>query len=317
MLLSNIERILEIFGVETREYSNRFSGTCPIHKGDNQTAFTVYKETGAWKCFTHGCHEKYGSGLVGLVMGLLASKNLPSQYKDACKVMHQIGDTKEQCADSINRFYLSKPENLHSKITRDKVRSRLEIPAAYFIEDRGFAPETLDKYDVGLCKNKNSKFYNRCVVPIYDINYEFMVGCTARTIDKKDPKWLHSYGFSKDDSLYNAWFAKHHIEKSGTAIIVESPGNIWSLEESDIHCGVAIFGTELTFGQMRMLSQLGVLNLVILMDNDDAGKSSTIRLVDKLKGLYNIIVPKIDYGDLAECPREYLKSTILPILREL
>lgn len=314
-----ISRILNAFHIEAKEYDNRYSCHCPIHDGDNQTAFCLYKESAAWRCFTMGCHEKYGGNVFGLVRSLLEKKlQREVGFGETNRFLEDLmdGDFKLQF-DSINHvFFLQNAEKASPTATREQVRCRLHIPAQYYV-GRGYTEEILDRYDVGLCTNKKSPFFNRCVAPIYDENYEFAIGYTGRDVTgSHHPKWLHSK-FERSKILYNSWFAKKHIESTNTCILVESPGNIWRLEEAGIHCGLALFGTEISFEQMRLLSKYGVLNLILIMDNGDAGKTAAGRIVKKLKGLYNIVIPKIDYEDLGECPTQHVKERILPILSDL
>lgn len=314
-----IEAIFAAFNLEPKEYINRYSCNCPVHDGDNETAFSIYKESGGWRCFTMGCHEKYGAGIFGLVQCLLEKKTGKAiSFGEAHKFINDLMDGQFKLEfDSINKvFFLRDDKRPPSKATREQVRKRLVIPAEYYL-GRGYTLDVLDKYDVGLCINRKSHFYNRCVVPIYDDNYEFVIGYTGRDVTNHSKiKWLHSE-FERSKTLYNSWFAKKHIEKTNTCILVESPGNIWRLEEAGIHCGLALFGTEISFEQMRLLSQYGVLNLILIMDNGEAGKNATSRIVKKLKGLYNIIIPKIDYEDLGECPIQHVKEKIVPVLNDL
>lgn len=308
--LYEIEKLLDSFGVEYRNYGNRLAGACPIHNGDNKTAFTVY-DSGVWQCYTGGCHEHNG-GLYGLVRLLLKKKGLPHSRSDVEKYV----EIKPETGDINFRFLYREPKP-KCNVKRESILSRLEIPAPYFLTRRcRFKRETLEKYDVGTCLNPNSKFFQRAVVPIYDLTHTYYVGCTARTINDEQPKWLHDT-FKRDNSLYNSWFAKDTIARDNTCILVESPGNVWRLEESGIQCGLAMYGTQLSFGQMRLLAQLGVLNIVLALDNDEAGKKATASIVERLKGLYNIIIPKIEYEDLAECPVNYLTGVMGKALQEI
>lgn len=315
-----IDAIFTAFNIEAKEYINRYSCNCPVHNGDNQTAFSIYKESGSWRCFTMGCHDKYGGGIFGLVRCLLEKKSQkPVSFAEADQFIHDLlgGKFKIEFDSIHNVFFLQDNKKEIAKITREQIRTRLEIPALYYL-GRGFSLEILDKYDVGFCSNKKSQFFNRCVVPIYDEEYEFAVGYTGRDVTGRGkPKWLHSEDFNRSKTLYNSWFAKKYIEQSNTCILVESPGNIWRLEEAGIHCGLALFGTEISFEQMRLLSQYGTLNIILIMDNGEAGKSAASRIVKKLKGLYNIIIPKIDYEDLGECPIQHVKERIIPVLADL
>lgn len=313
---TNLKKLLDSFGIEYRDFGNRLTGCCPIHSGDNKTAFCIYTENGIWRCFTGGCHQKH-KGVINLTKLLIEKKTgKPCSYNEARQTFENITSLEIKFNDGINYSFLKKFEKEKPKLTREKVLSHLEIPAPYFLLERGFSEEILIKYDVGTSHNKKSKFCGRAVVPIYDLDYKYMVGFTARTTNGGTPKWLHD-NFKRDLSLYNSWFAKTEIAETNTCILVESPGNIWRLEEAGIHCGLAMYGTNLGFGQMRLLAQLGVLNIVLALDNDEAGKKATGILVERLKGLYNIVIPKIDYGDLAECPKNYLKMKMSESLDEL
>lgn len=291
--------VVESLGLELTEHYNRYSGCCPIHGGDNQTAFCIYKETGTWQCFTNNCHQTYGSSLYSLLKLLGKEAKLP--------------DTKKT---GIHSIYLEN-ENKESKpIPREKVRSTLEFPAEYFI-DRGFSEVVLDKYDVGVCNRPHKRMYNRCVVPIYEQTRRFMIGCTGRTINDEEPKWLHSR-FSRSSILYNSWFAHSYIKTRGTAILVEGPADIWKLEDAGIHCGVAILGASMTPQQMNLLSQLGAMHVVLLLDNDEAGKNATGKIAKQLKNLYNIEIPEIgDFNDVGDMPKEAVQETLNPLLKKL
>ena len=291
--------IIESLGLDLQEYHNRYSGCCPIHGGDNRTAFCIYKETGVWNCFTNNCHQTYGSSLYSLLklLGKEAKINMKSNIT------------------GINNIYLEN-ENKESKpIPRERVRQTLHFPAGYFIS-RGFTESVLDKYDVGLCKNPDKRMYNRCVVPIYEHTRRFMIGCTGRAIDETEPKWLHSR-FSRNSILYNSWFAASYIHSKNTAIIVEGPGDIWKLEDAGIHCGLAILGSSLTPNQLKLLSQLGTMNVVLLLDNDDAGKNATSKIVKQLKNLYNIEIPEIgSFNDVGDMPTEEIQRILTPVLKK-
>jgi phage/plasmid primase-like uncharacterized protein len=49
-----------------RQQGNQARGPCPIHGGDNKSAFAVDLDTGRWRCFSHECHVGH-SDIIGLV----------------------------------------------------------------------------------------------------------------------------------------------------------------------------------------------------------------------------------------------------------
>jgi len=223
-------------------------------------------------------------------------------------------------------------------ITRAAVRRTLDIPALYYI-NRGYSKETLDKYDVGLCVNPEKEMYNRVVVPIYNSDHTHMVGCTGRSIfekcsnckgfhdnSEKCPdsesvwkfsKWKHNLDFKSQNHLYNLWFAKEFILKTATAIIVESPGNVWRLEENGIHNSVAIFGSSLSDRQKFFLDSSGAMNLLILTDNDEAGRLAAEKIKQKCQHAYRIYTPIISKPDVGEMTSEEINNEIKPLLKGL
>jgi len=220
-------------------------------------------------------------------------------------------------------------------ITRSQFRDSLLIPAKYFI-NRGFHQDILDKYDVGLCADpKDINHFNRIVVPIYDDKHNYIIADTSRSIyekcDKcgtwhnpkifcpreentyKYAKWKHTYGFKKEEYFYNYWFAKEHIQQNKVAILTESPGNIWRLEEAGIPVGLATFGASFSDGQQHLLSSSGAMTIIIAMDNDDAGQKCAVE-VDKAcsntYNIYNFVPTKNDLGDMSV---QEIRDTILPL----
>lgn len=235
----------------------------------------------------------------------------------------KISKTAKDKNSFINNTKILVNSNITAQpiINRNTVRKNLNIPSKYFV-DRGFSKEILDKYDVGDCISNNKEMSNRAVVPIYDQYYTSMIGCTGRSIfDKcvtckafhnskdacpsednawKMSKWKHSSGFKTQDSLYNFWFAQEYIKSSGSVILVESPGNVWKLEENNIHNSVALFGSNLSDRQKTLLDVSGAMNIIVITDNDEAGKKARNIIDNKCSRTYNIKHIHINKNDIAE-----------------
>ena len=262
--------------------------------------------TGVWKCFTHHCEKTFMSSVIGFVRGVLSrNKHHWTQqgdktfgFEDTIKfLLDFLKDdydkleinleeiNKDKFVNQINNVY-NRPKITHKNvITRKNIRDSLIIPAEYYLK-RGYSQEILNKYDVGLCVNSKKPMFNRVVVPIYDETHSFMVGCTGRSVfekckdcgkfhnpkekcsEKYYPKWKHSYGFLGKEYLYNYWRAKTHIKSTGLAVLVESPGNVWRLEEAGIKNSVGLFGCSLSNGQRMILDGSGALSLLLILDND-------------------------------------------------
>lgn len=222
--------------------------------------------------------------------------------------------------------------------TRQMVRKALDIPSSYYMQ-RGYSKDILDKYDIGLCTNNGKEMFDRIVVPIYNPQYTHMVGCSGRSIYEKceqcsyyhNPKtncisheygwkyskWKHNKDFKAKDHLYNLWFAKDYILKTGIAVVVESPGNVWRLEEAGIKNSIAIFGTSLGDRQKMLLDCSGAMSLLVLLDNDEAGKIGTKQIYDKCYRTYNIKTISINENDIGDMSIDKIQQTIIPEMEKM
>jgi len=133
----------------------------------------------------------------------------------------------------------------------------------------------------------------------------------------KFSKWKHNADFKSQNHLYNFWFAKEHILKSGVAIIVESPGNVWRLEENGIHNSVAMFGSSLSDRQKILLDSSGAMSLIILTDNDEAGRKAAEQIKNKCQNTYRIFIPQISQSDVGEMTPDQINSEIKTYLERI
>lgn len=353
-LCDKIDELFEYFEIEVRKTSKMFICNCPIHNGDNPSAFNMYpygeSYRGNWKCRTHKCEEIFMGSVIGFVRGLLSSRN--TNWKESGDKIVSFADTlkfiekflandqpkvlkpKNTEKNKFNQIINNLKKNEIKKpigVPRNKVRKLLTFPCQYYI-DRGYSQSILDKYDVGLCLTKGKEMNGRVVVPVYDNDHSLMIGCTGRSIfekcenckcyhntanpcpDLKDrykySKWKHNFAFKSQDNLYNYWFAKDHIKNSGIAILVEGPGNVWRLEENNIHNSVAMFGSVLSDKQKLLLDLAGAMTLIILTDSDSAGETAKKQIVSKCSKTYRIFCPKISKNDVGEMTSEEIQKEI-------
>lgn len=361
-ICDNIESLLQTFDIEYKFNYKMITMCCPIHGGDNPSAVNLYPEgetyRGNWKCRTHNCEKTFKGSVIGFIRGIISHQKYgwrkngddTCSFKEAVEfatrfINKDLSSIKISRADREKKQFTNVVNYLNnestpqkSQITREQIITTLTIPAQYYL-DRGYSREILTKYDVGLCDNPSKEMYNRIVVPIYDNEYKYMVGCTGRSIYEKCPqckshhnitqscpdpdirwkncKWKHNADFKSQNHLYNFWFAKEHILKTGIAIIVESPGNVWRLEENGIHNSVAMFGSSLSDRQKILLDSSGAMSLVILTDNDEAGKKAAQQINDKCKNTYRIFIPSISKSDVGEMTSEEINNEIKTYLERI
>lgn len=350
LAIANQEQLYEYFGIKS-SYKNEIliKSVCPIHGGDNPTALNMYYNGDYkihFKCRTHQCEDVFGNDLISFVRGVLSKLRYnwtqqgdqEAPFKEAVDFLSKfvgkdfdslksedINLEKLKFGSLVNGLNTESPKK--GTITREVYRNKVQVPAEYYVE-RGFSREVLDEYDVGFCDNPLKPMYQRAIVPIYDNEHQYIVGCTGRSVFEKCnecnnyhspakkchhfPKWFHSKGFQKEKWLYNYWKAKEQIADSGVAIIVESPGNVWRLAEAGIHNVVAIFGTAFNNDQKHLLDASGALSLICLMDNDDAGRKAAHKIEEICGRLYRIFYPNFDANDIAELNLDNITSDIKP-----
>ncbi len=236
--------------------------------------------------------------------------------------------------------FISMAQTLHpeqkeikNKWTKQEFLSRIQ-PCDYFLK-RGFSKEVLGKYDIGLSvsDDRMSLSYNRVLVPVYDDNGQFVVGVQARSLfdrckkckcyhhqDDECPfykgkfaKWINlPDNFEISQHLYNYWFAKKEIKRTGKIIIVEGPPNVWKLEEAGFHNVIAICGSNLSDPQQIILEMSGVSHIYSLLDNDDAGRNCASDIYDKMRRQCKItdIQAPAEFNDVAEMKTPHIQELL-------
>ena len=287
---------------------------CPIHEGDNQSAWNVNinrnsEHYGLWFCNTKFCHKQKGHDIISFINLMLdKTHNKKHNFVEVLKFIDDF--TKDVNIDFAKRIVdnftdiiqKNKTISYHTKFTRKDIRKRLKIPAKYYINrNPGFSEETLDQFDVGLCEDVKSEMFNRVVFPVYDETNTYFVGCVGRAISGDSIKWKNKKGFNKANYLYNYGNAIKEVANCSTLIIVEGQGDVMRLYESGVRNVVGLFGCHLSDSQEFLLQRTGALNIVIMTDNDSAGNECRIDIKNKLRDFYNIyevIPPKKDIGEM-------------------
>jgi len=350
----SIEDLLTELQVTYTRSNRRLFGPCPVHGGDNPAAWNLYPEgdtvRGIWGCHTRNCEKKWRKTLVGFVHAMLSkqhSDEIPWTYavdwmakflgyKSLADVPVPDAATLErQKFNNMTRRLNARPKTIAERVwTPDVYRKNVEIPSPYYI-GRNYSEEILARYDVGY-----SEKTNRSVAPIYNTAYDTIIGMTARTHwgqckkcswyhdpDTSCPeriadqinacKWKNSPGFECAHHLYNLWFARQHIMDSSTMVLVEGPGDVWRLEDAGIKNSVAIFGSSLTDEQLMLIESAWCMNVVVIMDNDDAGKEAAAEIKKQLQRSHRIYFPTLNADDVGELQTDQVTDDIYPVLEQI
>jgi hypothetical protein len=232
LLSDRLEEFLEYLDVNFKREGKYYIGKCPVHDGNNPRACVIYPKGGfidcTWKCLTKHCASQnaYGGQIFGFVRGVYEQqKSIKLSKQESIVVVQKFLRITDKDLNTVGRKYkafqflncidISNNTQKHLNFTREQLRQHLIIPSPSFLS-RGFTSEILDKYDIGDSHNNGKAFSNRTIIPIYDTQYNKVLGFQARTIfDDYEQKGIHKWqtmkGFSCNLYLFNYWFATPHI----------------------------------------------------------------------------------------------------------
>ena len=259
-----------------------WSGPCPVHKGDNPTACTIYKDTKVWRCWTRECHSD------------------PAALWDALKIDRELVYTDEQLEKK--KIHIN---DLPEIMTKMEFKKRFCVPSPFMI-NRGFSKKVLNEFYIGACFNAKDFLVNRTVVPMFYNG--IIIGWSARAHNPQaKSKWVHSKGLPRSQYLYNM----DSIQDS--VIITEGPLDAIKVSDAGYTSCAAVLGSHLNNGQAEILKQKQVKKVILLFDNDEAGQKATSQSIKKLSD-FEVVVPKISGADPGDMDTEQLKKELQEFL---
>ena len=308
--MDQIPEVLDRLQITYTTSKNRYFFPCPVHGGDNKSGCTIFADDKlCWKCWTHGCHNEYGSGIFGFVRGSLTrakKKNISyDEVVDFFGAQYLVDTTPEfrpyeAYLDMMAEFQKTPNRLYQYSIDREYAIRNLIIPSPYFIgRKNGFSEAALIKFDIGDCLDDGAFMFGRACSPIYNEDYKF-VGMAGRSMDDSAPKWKYDSIIEKGQHLYGLNLAMDAIRDSGVVILVEGQGNVWRLWEAGYFNSVGIMGSALTEFQLILLEMSGCTTVVIMTDMDSAGRKAVSQIKAMCGRRFNYIVPEMIYNDPAD-----------------
>lgn len=289
--------ILESLGLSPDKYGN-VTTCCPVHGGDNETAFTYKAKIKKWGCWTHQCHSKTSSDLIGLIQGLKRYS-----FQDAIryimeitgKVVGEVSDINELQRKLFIRNKLRGMEGDEPEKIFDKtLLGHLDPNVEYFI-GRGFQLQTLKDFAAFYCDNMRKPLYGRACLTIFNANDD-IIGFTGRktkTIDPADdnkqlPKWKHMpLDIKTTRHLFGLNRAKKYIKDTGTAILVEGPLDTMRMHEAGFYQTVSTFGNNFSTEQRQLLMKHGAKTVIMAFDPDTGGDIGTANIIQNARLFFN------------------------------
>ncbi|MFH1613450.1 MAG: DNA primase [bacterium] len=307
----NIVEIISSY-IPLKKSGRDFKAPCPFHS-EKTPSFFVNPLKGIFHCF--GCGV--GGNAINFIMlynkinfpeaiELLAERlnikisKIDSKQEEKNKEKEEIFEinkyAKEFYKKCLNDTIIGKKayEYINSRNLKKEVIEKFELGYASNIsifkkaQTDGYSINILNKSGLIVFRDTEQKFFydrfcNRIIFPLHNLSGK-ICGFGGRILDKSLPKYLNSpetICYSKSHYLYGLYFAKEEICKQKCLIIVEGYMDLLRLYQVGILNAVAISGTSLTEGHIKLIKRF-TDKIIIIYDGDEAGKSATFRGLDLL-----------------------------------
>ena len=350
-----IAEVFDAIGLDYIERHDYLQAACPVHGGDNNRAMFWAIRSNHWQCKTRGCHKDPICGpstsVFGLVRGAMSRKtNKAWGFLDAVRFVsqalglqnHRASEATAQEIEMAKIIKQHKKKQVSSQIKGTPLATvvpHLRSDQVYY-PNRGVSPETRAKYLVSFCDTKGKPMYKRAFFPVLDTTGRYVLGWSGRSIYDKCTecgmhhhpersscpdsqysgiytKWKHSKGFRGELCLYNLWYAKPFISKSGFVILCEGPGDVWALDSRGVKNSVALMGLSMSRQQRLLLQNAGALTVVCIFDNDDAGQEAMVKLEASLTHYFRVFCVTPDTAnDIGDMFTDEIAEKIGPILKQ-
>lgn len=304
----------------------KFSCPFPEHpNGDRNPSSGVSKKTNQYNCFS--CHRKgtivtFVAEMEGISEAVAIRYIRENFYKngdyETASVLESLKKKLEK-PKTISQEERTLPEEILNNFYVDweKVAEAMKSGQApsqlsYIIEEKNFTVETLQKFQIGFDQKTN-----RVTIPIRNFDGE-LVGIKGRaTLKDQMPKYK-SIGDKEDSTPYYGFFTTNinsytfgiDTVDSKNLIICEGEFDAISLRQKGFGSAVSIGTCSIRHKQVRDIRRKSD-SVVILLDNDEAGRKGSLEIFDLLDRHINIKIAECPEGlDPAEMTKEQIQESI-------
>jgi len=277
----DIERTLLRLGIEASQRRSELIALCPMHKyrvgkEDTNPSWSINADTGAHHCFSCG----YKGNLLTLISDLLEYGDLEKAKSWLRSNTDVNWELVSKQLNEAKKTYIHLPKLVPMSEARLAVFK--EVPA-WAAKDRGLSVEACNTYGVSWRESDST-----WILPIRSLDDRLLgwqeKGHLSRKFFNRPP------GVPKSKTLFgmNCW-------DKDQMIVIESPLDAVKLKSVGIPGGVATFGAVVSEDQIEIMRKAE--NLIIAMDNDEAGNKANKFLLDSFRKL-GIECWFFNYGDL-------------------
>ena len=275
-----VKRVLIGSGVTIQsEVDSDYIIFCPYHNNNRTPAGEVSKESGLFFCF--GCQQT--ATLQEIVM-----KMSNRSYFESLRYIK----SKEQESDITQivakQLYTPPTFVQYDEVIIKRLNSQaLESPRAMrYFEGRLVTKSSISKFNLGYSEKQDM-----VTIPVHSPE-GMVIGFVGRSIEGKDFK--NTPGLPKSKTLFNL----HRVKANDKVYVVESSFDAIRLDQVGMPA-VATLGATISKSQVELLEKY-FNEIYLIADNDEAGKSMSKKMIDKLKSRVSIIQLDTKYKDIGD-----------------
>lgn len=253
---------------------------CPFHNNYRTPAGEVDKERGHFYCF--GCGTS-----ISLLEFVTKTTN-----KTIFEAIRFIDARKEDddIVRQIEKTFHTEPEYVpydSDTIKRLNTQALDSDRAMQYYQGRKISENSVKKFLLGYSDKQNM-----VTIPIHSPDGKMFVGFVARSVEGKDFK--NTPGLPKSKVLFNL----HRVKTFNEVYVVESSFDAIRLDQCGIPA-VATLGSTVSNAQCHLLEKY-FNNVVVVGDNDDAGKSMQEKIFTKIGGRATLVSLPSRFNDIGE-----------------
>jgi DNA primase len=284
-----IKRVIVGSGIDVEsEVDSDFIVMCPWHNNYRTPAGEVCKKYGNFYCF--GCN--HSANLVEFVMHVTKK----SYFESLRFIKSQ--ETESDILDVVNKTLFKQPDFVpYDELLIRRLHSQaLDSPRAMrYYEGRRISENSVKKFLLGYSDNQDM-----VTIPIMSPDGSMFIGFVARSLEGKE--FRNTPKLPKSKTLFNISRARNF----DVVYVVESSFDAIRLDQNGIPA-VATLGATVSSTQCELLKKY-FNNVIVVGDNDDAGRGMQEKVLEKLGNRATLISLPNRFKDIGDMTDEDIQK---------
>lgn len=255
-----------------------------VHHDDNSASMQINLNDGLWLCFSCGA-------------------------KGGPKQLFADQDVRWQEPEEDLQFLVKKLRDLSKKETTSHVRtypesylSQFDVPIDYWKKGRGIGSIGQKVFQLGY-----SPMGDYATIPLRSVNGE-LLGVIKRPFDPQaEVRYRYPFKFERKNNLYASWLVERD-QSIDHVVLCEGSLDAIKVWQAGIPA-MAVYGSSMSTQQIRLLRRLGINNVTLMFDDDQAGRKATKGCagwhISKSHGQ-----EKVTYNEALDLKREFLVNVV-------